>query len=55
MATVSFHKKIVIKDEKAIDILIKCLSKNNDNRFNNMDVEKELERGSILLKKLSSY
>ncbi len=55
MATVTFDKKIVIKDEKAIDTLIEGLSQNNDNKFNNIDVENELKRGSVLLKKLSSH
>ena len=53
MATVSFDKKISIKDEKAINVLIKGLSeKKNIRSKSKRNVIAELSSGKELLKQL---
>ncbi|MDU2198757.1 MAG: hypothetical protein E7E21_10150 [Peptostreptococcaceae bacterium] len=53
MATVSFDKKISIKDDKAINVLIKGLSKKEDTKVKSKkNVIAELNTGKELLKHL---
>ena len=53
MATVSFDKKISIKDEKAMNVLIKGLSeKKNTKTMAKRNVIVELNAGKELLKRL---
>lgn len=53
MATVSFDKKISIKDEKVMNILIKGLSEKKDSKVQNKkNVIVELNTGKELLKRL---
>ena len=53
MATVSFDKKISIKDEKAMNVLIKGLSeKKNTKTTAKRNVIVELNAGKELLKRL---
>lgn len=53
MATVSFDKKIDIKDNKTMDILIKGLSKKSLTMSNNKkNVIVEINKGKELLKQL---
>jgi hypothetical protein len=52
MATTTFDKKIVVRDNKAADILIKGLSQKKKTASNeDMDVINELKRSRQLLKK----
>ena len=49
----SFDKKIIIKDEKAMNVLIKGLSEKNDSKTTEKrDVILELNEGKELLKRL---
>lgn len=54
MATVSFDKKISVKDEKAMNVLIKGLSekKEDSKTQNKRNVIVELNTGKELLKRL---
>lgn len=53
MATVSFDKKISIKDDKAMNVLLKGLSKNKAIKSKNKrNVIVELDSGKELLKHL---
>lgn len=53
MATVSFDKKINIKDEKAMNVLIKGLSEKKDLKIKSKrNVIVELNTGKELLKRL---
>lgn len=53
MATVSFDKKISIKDEKAMNVLIKGLSEKKDLKMKDKrNVIVELNTGKELLKRL---
>ena len=53
MATVSFDKKIIIKDEKEMNVLIKGLSeKKNTKTTAKRNVIVELNAGKELLKRL---
>jgi hypothetical protein len=52
MATSTFDKKIIVKEDKAADILIKGLSqKNKSTSKDDIDIISELKRSRQLLKK----
>lgn len=53
MATVSFDKKINIRDNKTMDVLIKGLSKKTETMYKDKkNVIAEINRGKELLKQL---
>lgn len=52
MATSTFDKKIIVKDNKTADVLIKGLSrKSKSTSKNDIDIINELKRSRQLLKK----
>lgn len=55
MATTSFDRQIVIKDEKAFNVLMNGLEKSNESMTHSkVDVEQEFRRGRSVLRNFSS-
>jgi hypothetical protein len=57
MATASFDREIVVKDEKAVDVLMNGLSKDSNTQLPHykIDVEEEFKRGKSALREFSSH
>jgi hypothetical protein len=56
MATVSFDKDIIIKNEKSLNILVEGLNKNEKiSKDNDKKIILEMNRGEKLLKQISSH
>ncbi|PKM47711.1 MAG: hypothetical protein CVV03_02260 [Firmicutes bacterium HGW-Firmicutes-8] len=57
MATASFDREIIVKDKKAVDVLMNGLSQDSNKQLPNykIDVEEEFKRGKSALRKFSSH
>ena len=57
MATISFEKDIIIKNEKSLDILIEGLDKNEKigKKVTDKNILQKISRGEKLLKQISSH
>lgn len=57
MATISFDREIILKDEQAVNIIVDALSKQTtkDSLRPAVDVNAEVKRGKVALTKFCSH